>query len=90
MRPALAQKTVSAGGVLLTGFLLSAFGFDTPNPTVEMMQQPIHDLAVFHVILGVSLPVVSTILVSRYTITREGHEKRIAQLGYVEEDDASS
>ncbi|MFP6579456.1 MAG: MFS transporter [Myxococcota bacterium] len=88
--PALAQKTVSAGGVLLTGFLLSAFGFDAKNPTVAMMQQPMHDLAVFHVILGVSLPVVSTILVSRYTITREGHEKRIAQLGYVEEDDASS
>ena len=85
--PALAQKTMSAGGVFLIGILLSAFGFNSPNPTVESMRQPIEDLALFHIGLGVTLPIISTFLVSRYTITREGHERRVQELGYVEPED---
>ena len=87
--PALAQKTMSAGGVFVIGILLSSFGFNDPNPTVESMQKPMQDLALFHVILGVTLPIISTILVSRYTITREGHERRVQELGYVETEEGA-
>ena len=87
--PALAQKAVSGTGVLVLGVMLSVFGFTTANPTVESMRQPMHNLALFHVILGITLPIVSTYLVSRYTITREDHERRIQELGYVEPENGS-
>ena len=61
--PHLAQKTMSAGGVLITGFVLSAFGFDVPNPTVESMQEPMRKTATAHLILGMTLPVICTYLV---------------------------
>ncbi len=85
--PALAQKMVSAGGVLVVGLLLSAFGFSVPNPSVEAMQEPIRNLAVFHVALSLSLPWVSIYLVSKYTITRQGHGQDIRSLGYAEADE---
>jgi len=87
--PALAQKTMSAGGVLITGLVLSAFGFDVPNPTVEEMRRPMEKLALAHLILGVTFPVVCTYLISRYTITREDHERRIGELGYSNTDSES-
>ena len=86
--PALAQKAMSGTGVLVLGALLSLLGFDKANPTVESMRGPINNLAFFHVMLGITLPVISTFLVSRYTITREGHEKRIQELGLVQAEDA--
>ena len=86
--PALAQKAMSGTGVLVLGALLSLLGFDRPNPTVESMRGPINNLALFHVMLGITLPVISTFLVSRYTITREGHEQRIQELGLVQAEDA--
>ena len=52
------------------------------------MRQPIEDLALFHIGLGVTLPIISTFLVSRYTITCEGHERRVQELGYVESEDS--
>jgi len=85
--PALAQKAMSGTGVLVLGALLSAFGFTTANPTIESMREPIHNLALFHVFLGITLPIISTYLVSRYTITREGHQRRVRELGYVEPED---
>jgi len=88
--PHLAQKTMSAGGVLITGFVLSAFGFDVPNPTVESMQEPMRKTATAHLILGMTLPVLCTYLVSKYTITRDDHMKRIAELGYSESSDDGS
>ncbi len=82
--PHLAQKTMSAGGVLITGLVLSAFGFDIPNPTVESMREPMRKTATAHLILGMTLPVICTYLVSKYTITRDDHMKRVAELGYSE------
>ncbi|MDE0883942.1 MAG: MFS transporter [Myxococcota bacterium] len=84
--PALAQKTMSAGGVLITGIILSTFGFDVPNPSIESMQEPMIKLATAHLILGMTLPVISTYLISKYTITRSDHEKRVRQLGYASDD----
>ena len=86
--PALAQKMVSAGGVLIVGLLLSAFGFSVPNPSVEAMQEPIRNLAIFHVALSLSLPWVSIYLVGKYTITRHGHGQDIRSLGYAEAEEA--
>ena len=86
--PALAQKMISAGGVLIVGLLLSAFGFSVPNPSVEAMQEPIRNLAIFHVALSLTLPWVSIYLVSKYTITRQGHGQDIRSLGYAEAEEA--
>jgi GPH family glycoside/pentoside/hexuronide:cation symporter len=86
--PALAQKTVSAGGVLVVGMLLSVFGFSVANPTVEAMQEPIRNLAVFHVALDLTLPWMSIYLVSKYTITRSSHAQDLKTLGYAESGDA--
>ena len=82
--PALAQKTVSAGGVFVVGILLSAFGFSVANPTVESMQEPIRNLAAFHVALDLTLPLISIYLFSKYTITRSGHTGALKNLGYAE------
>ena len=88
--PALAQKTMSASGVLITGLILSAIGFDIPNPTVEQMQEPMRDLALTHVVLGIAFPVVSTWLISKYTITRDAHLRTLSQLGYTHQEDDES
>ena len=85
--PHLAQKTMSAGGVLITGLVLSAFGFDVPNPTVESMYEPMRKMATTHLVLGMTLPVICTYLISKYTITRGDHMKRVAELGYSEENE---
>jgi Na+/melibiose symporter-like transporter len=88
--PALAQKTMSASGVFITGVILSLIGFDVPNPTVEEMRKPMQDLALTHVVLGISFPIVSTWLISKYTITRDAHLKTLKQLGYTHEEDDES
>ena len=80
--PALAQKTMSAGGVLILGGLLEIFGFNQPDPTVESMREPMQQLAKFQLALVIVFPAISTWLISKYSITREGHEKRIEELGY--------
>jgi Na+/melibiose symporter-like transporter len=86
--PALAQKTMSAGGVFVVGMLLSAFGFSVANPTVEAMQEPMRKLAAFHVGLDLTLPWISIYLFSKYTITRSGHARDLQSLGYVEVEGA--
>ena len=85
--PALAQKTISAGGVFVVGMLLSIFGFSDANPSVEAMQGPIRNLATFHVTLNLTLPWISIYLVSKYTITRQGHAQDIESLGYAGAED---
>ena len=80
--PALAQKTASASGVFIIGIVLSVIGFNIPNPSIESMQEPMHDLALTHLILGMTFPVICTILISRYTITRDAHVRRLSELGY--------
>jgi Na+/melibiose symporter-like transporter len=84
---ALAQKMISAGGVFIVGQLLSVFGFSVANPSVEAMQEPIRNLAAFHLALNLSLPWISIYLVSKYTITRHGHERDIRSLGYAEAEE---
>ena len=86
--PALAQKMVSAGGVFVVGLLLSVFGFSVANPSVEAMQEPIRNLAIFHVALSLTLPWISIYLVGKYTITRHGHGQDVHSLGYTESGEA--
>ena len=51
------------------------------------MQEPIRNLAAFHLALNLSLPWISIYLVSKYTITRHGHEQDIRSLGYAEAEE---
>jgi Na+/melibiose symporter-like transporter len=84
------QKLVGAGGVLISGIIISAVGFDAPGVTLEQLQGPvITRFAIVHICLGVTLPVVSTLLVLLYDIDRKGHEKNISELGYVEKTERS-
>lgn len=81
------HKTVSAGGVLISGVILAAVGFDAPGVTLAELQGPIiNKFAMIHVCLGYTLPFVSTLLVLLYNIDRKGHQRNIEDLGYVEEN----
>lgn len=84
--PALAQKVVSAGGLLLVGVLLSFLGFSDTDRTIHGMQGPIRDLATVHVALSLTLPWISIFLLSRYTITRGGHKSDIAYVTSFQEE----
>jgi Na+/melibiose symporter-like transporter len=80
------HKLVGAGGVLISGAIISFVGFDAPGVTLEELRGPvINKFAVVHVCLGLVLPLISTSLVLLYNIDRRGHEKTIESLGYVEE-----
>ena len=81
------QKLVGAGGVLISGMIISFAGFDTSGVTTEQLQGPvITRFAMVHIGLGITLPFISTLLVLLYDIDRKGHESNIESLGYVEED----
>jgi Na+/melibiose symporter-like transporter len=81
------HKLIGAGGVLISGIIISAVGFDAPGVTLEELRGPvINQFALVHVCLGLSLPLVSTLLILLYDIDRKGHQRTIEDLGYVEQD----
>ena len=81
------HKLIGAGGVLISGAIISAVGFDAPGVTLEELRGPvIRQFAVVHVCLGLTLPLVSTLLILLYKIDRKGHQETIEDLGYVEKD----
>jgi Na+/melibiose symporter-like transporter len=80
-----AQKLVAAGGVLISGIIVSAVGFDAPGVTLEELQGPvINKFALVHICLGLVFPVISTLLVLLYDIDRKGHLQNVESLGYVD------
>jgi GPH family glycoside/pentoside/hexuronide:cation symporter len=82
------HKIVGAGGVLVSGIIIGAVGFDAPGVTLSQLQGPIiNKFAIIHVILGCTMPFISTLLVLPYKIDRKGHESNIEDLGYVEKSD---
>ena len=82
-----AHKLVGAGGVLVSGLIISAVGFDAPGVTTEELQGPvIRRFATVHICLGLTIPLISTALVLLYNIDRKGHLETIETLGYVERD----
>jgi Na+/melibiose symporter-like transporter len=79
------HKLVGAGGVLISGVIISAVGFDASGVTIADLYGPvIHKFALVHVCLSYTLPVVSTSLVLLYSIDRRGHQENIEHLGYVD------
>ena len=81
------QKFVGAGGVFLSGVIISYVGFDAAGVTFEELTGSVIDrFATIHVILGATLPFISTLLVLLYNIDRKGHLENVENLGYIEEN----
>jgi len=85
---AFVHKLVGAGGVLISGLIISYAGFDNPNALQEDLYggDIINNFAVIHLAISISLPFISTFLVLLYDIDRSKHNTHVSDLGYVEED----
>lgn len=80
-----AHKIMGAGGVLISGLIIAAVGFDAPGVTLAEKTGPvIRDFAFVHICLGYTMPIISTLLILFYSIDRKGHLENIEDLGYVE------
>ena len=80
------QKLIGAGGVILSGIIISVAGFDTPGATFEELSTTVvNKFATIHVILAATMPFISTLLVLLYNIDRKGHLDNVENLGYTEE-----
>ena len=80
------QKLIGAGGVILSGIIISVAGFDTPGATFEELTTTVvNKFATIHVILAATMPFISTLLVLLYNIDRKGHLDNVENLGYTEE-----
>tara|TARA_Y100001970_G_scaffold280668_1_gene390013 strand:+ start:6289 stop:7722 length:1434 start_codon:yes stop_codon:yes gene_type:complete len=80
------HKLVGAGGVLISGLILSFAGFDNPELSGELYGgSVINKFALIHLLIGMSLPFISTLLVLMYDIDRGKHNTHVSDLGYVEE-----
>jgi GPH family glycoside/pentoside/hexuronide:cation symporter len=81
------HKLVGAGGVLVSGLIIWYAGFDNPGVTPEDLYggAVITKFAYIHIVLGLSLPIISTLLVLLYDIDRNQHLDHIEELGYTEE-----
>lgn len=80
------HKLVGAGGVLISGLILSFAGFDNPDLAGELYGgEVINRFAIIHLIISMTLPFISTLLVLMYDIDRGKHNTHISDLGYVEE-----
>ena len=65
------HKLVGAGGVLVSGLILSYSGFDNPEMAGELYGgEVINRFAIIHLIIGMTLPFISTLLVLMYYIDR--------------------
>ena len=81
------HKLVGGGGVLVSGLILYFSGFDNPELAGELYGgEVINKFALIHLIIGMTLPFVSTLLVLMYDIDRGKHNDHISDLGYVEKD----
>ncbi len=81
------HKLVGAGGVLISGLIISIAGFDNPATTAaDLYGGPvIMKFAYIHITLGILLPITSTLLLLFYDIDRNKHMDTISDLGYTED-----
>jgi Na+/melibiose symporter-like transporter len=81
------HKLVGAGGVLISGVIITISGFDNPGVTdADLYGGPvIIKFAAIHIVLGLTLPIVSTTLILLFDIDRKKHEDHITDLGYIED-----
>ena len=65
---------------------LSYSGFDNPEMAGELYGgEVINRFAIIHLIIGMTLPFISTLLVLMYDIDRSKHNSHITDLGYTSE-----
>ena len=65
---------------------MSFSGFDNPDFSSELYGgDVINRFALIHLVIGLSLPFISTLLVLMYDIDRTKHNTHVSDLGYVEE-----
>ena len=78
------HKLVGAGGVLISGIIISVVGFDAPNadPANFYGGDAIIQFGWIHVTIGFCLPIISTLLVLFFDIDRDVHGDNLADLGY--------
>ena len=81
------HKLIGAGGVLISGIIISMVGFDDPllDKTALYGGSAIIEFGWIHVVISFVLPIFSTILVLLYDIDREKHEHHLTTLGYQDE-----
>jgi GPH family glycoside/pentoside/hexuronide:cation symporter len=78
------HKLIGAGGVLISGAIISLVGFDDPaaDPAQLYGGQTIIEFGWIHVALSFTLPIFSTVMVLLYDIDRGKHEGHLDALGY--------
>ena len=87
----LVQKLIGAGGVLISGVIVSLAGFDQPDVTLEQLQGPVVSrFALMHIVLGITLPLAALIMLLFFNIDRATHEQSIRELGYAEDSTRTS
>ena len=78
------HKVVGAGGVMISGLILSVSGFDNPDLADQLYGgEVINKFAFIHLLISVSIPIISTSLVLMYDIDKKQHNDHISDLGYV-------
>ena len=82
------HKLVGAGGVLLSGIILTVSGFDDPSASLadKYGGAVINKFVIIHLVIGMTLPFISTLLVLMYDIDRTKHNTHVTDLGYVEKE----
>jgi GPH family glycoside/pentoside/hexuronide:cation symporter len=78
------HKLVGAGGVLVSGIIISIVGFDDPvvDRSVLYGGEAIIQFGWIHVVIGFFLPIFSTLLVLLFDIDRDIHSSNLTDLGY--------
>ena len=67
---------------MISGLILSYSGFDNPEMAGELYGgEVINRFAIIHLIIGMTLPFISTLLVLMFDIDRSKHNSHITDLG---------
>ena len=82
------HKLIGAGGVLISGLIISMVGFDAPGLDKSTLYggAEIIEFGWIHVIIAFVMPIFSTSLVLLYDIDRDQHDEHLTTLGYREAD----
>jgi len=75
-----AYKTVSAGGIISAGTIVSLVGLDDVTTLAQVTQEIRFDLAVAFLPLYIGLCLIALFIVSRYGIDRAGHGRNLEML----------
>jgi len=74
----LVQKCATGGGILLTGLLISLVGLEPGTAQADVSADVVRNLAILYMVTAVTIAGFSAFWLSRFPITREDHEARIA------------